>query len=135
MLFGSTFRLCALITAVCLMVAPLRSPAARRDVAIVVSVAKWTGPDLPGSVASTLKYRLVIRASAGKHVVLDALGLHVGWIASFCSDKLCSPDRVTFEMPAGGIKTYEFQLIPPHPGAVPGKILIAIAGERPVAVP
>jgi hypothetical protein len=97
-----------------------------------VCADRCCGPD---AVASTLKYRLVIRASAGKHVVLDALGLRVGWIASFCSDELCSPDRVTFEMPASGVKIYEFQLIPPRPGALPGKIFVGAAGERPVVVP
>lgn len=100
-----------------------------------VSLTKWTGPDLPGSVASTLKYRLVVVSPPSQHVTLAASGLKAGWVASFCSDRLCSPNRVTFDAPSTGVKTYEFQLIPPTPGATAGKIFVTAQGERPVAVP
>ncbi|HEY5258440.1 MAG TPA: redoxin domain-containing protein [Candidatus Baltobacteraceae bacterium] len=100
-----------------------------------VSLTKWTGPDLPGSVASTLKYRLVVVAPANRPVTLSAKGLRNGWIGSFCSDRLCSPNRVSFVEPPTGVKTYEFQLIPPRRGAAPGKVYVGAQGANWVAVP
>ena len=101
----------------------------------VVSIAPWSGPDLPGSVASTLKYRLIVAAPANTPVTLRATGLRTDWVASFCTDGLCSPQTVSFASPVGGLKTYEFQLVPPQSGAKPGKVAIAVAGGASVSVP
>lgn len=76
-----------------------------------VSLAPWTGPDLPGSIASTLKYRLVVGGSPKRSVTLRATSLAKGWIASFCSDRVCAPLRTTVMIPASGVKVLEFQLI------------------------
>jgi tetratricopeptide (TPR) repeat protein len=101
----------------------------------VVSVMPWTGPDLPGSLASTLKYRLIVAAPADATVTLRARGLRPAWVASFCADGLCSPQTVSFKSPASGVKTYEFQLVPPRDGARPGSVAIAVGGGTQVAVP
>ncbi len=76
-----------------------------------VSLAPWTGPDLPGSVASTIKYRLVVASKPGAALKLRAAGLSKGWIASFCSDKVCSPMKYSVVIPSTGVKIIEFQLI------------------------
>ncbi len=83
----------------------------------VVSLAPWTGPDLPGSVASTVKYRLVVAGSAGRNVALTASGLPKHWIASFCSDRLCSPFHDSVVVPPSGVKVVEFQVIPDAPSS------------------
>ncbi|GAC1391422.1 MAG: hypothetical protein NVSMB31_08810 [Vulcanimicrobiaceae bacterium] len=83
----------------------------------VVSLAPWTGADLPGSLASTVKYRLVLAAKPGSTVQLSAMGLAKGWLASFCTDRLCSPMQRTVNMPPSGVKIFEFQLIPNDPHA------------------
>ncbi|MGD0473061.1 MAG: redoxin domain-containing protein [Candidatus Velthaea sp.] len=101
----------------------------------VVSVVPWTGPDLPGSLASTLKYRLVVAAPADRPVTLQARGLRPHWVASFCADGLCSPQTVSFTAPPGGVKTFEFQLVPPNEGEQPGNVAIAVGGGASVAVP
>jgi len=101
----------------------------------VLSVALWTGPDLPGSVASTLKYRLIVAAASDAAVTLQAGGLAHDWVASFCADGLCSPQAVSFRAPPSGVKTYEFQLVPPAPGARPGTVTISAAGGNTVTVP
>jgi thiol-disulfide isomerase/thioredoxin len=101
----------------------------------VLSVVPWTGPDLPGSLASTLKYRLIIAAPADAAVTLQARGLRPHWVASFCADGLCSPQTVSFKSPPAGVKTFEFQLVPPRDGDPPGNIAIAIGGGATVAVP
>ena len=100
-----------------------------------VALAPWVGADLPGSAASTIRYRLVAVAPAGSAVSLDTKGLKPGWVASFCQDRICSPNRVAFTMPPDGVKTYEFQLIPPGPGAAPGRILIGANDANWVSTP
>jgi thiol-disulfide isomerase/thioredoxin len=78
-----------------------------------LSLVPWTGPDLPGSIASTIKYRLAVSGAAGNHVALTAGGLPKGWVGSFCSDRLCSPFASTVVIPQSGIKLVEFQVVPP----------------------
>ena len=92
-----------------------------------LSLAPWTGPDLPGSVASTFKYRLVVAGTPGKSVALAATGLPKHWIASFCSDRQCAPFRTTIALPGSGVKVVEFQVIPQAPAAVPP--LIRVDGD------
>lgn len=89
-----------------------------------LSIAPWTGADLPGSLASTLKYRLIVAKAPNATVWLVALGLQKGWIASFCADGLCSPNRVSVVLPASGVKTYEFQLVPPGKQRKPGDVRV-----------
>jgi len=85
-----------------------------------LSLAPWTGPDLPGSVASTYKYRLVVTGAPGTHVALVEHGLPAHWIGSFCSDRVCQPFRTDVDVPAEGAKIVEFQVVPltPHKGSV-----------------
>jgi tetratricopeptide (TPR) repeat protein len=89
-----------------------------------VSLAPWTGPELPGSIPNTIKYRLVVAGNAGKHVDLAAKGVAKGWIASFCSDRVCSPFKVSVAIPQSGVKIIEFQLVPPDAGARTGKVRV-----------
>ena len=92
-----------------------------------LSLAPWTGPDLPGSVASTYKYRLVVAGTPGKTVALAATGLPKRWIASFCSDRQCAPFRTSVALPASGVKVIEFQVIPQS--AAPGAPTVRVDGD------
>jgi len=92
-----------------------------------LSLAPWTGPDLPGSVSSTYKYRLVVAGTPGKSVALSARGLPPHWIASFCSDRRCAPFRTTVALPESGVKVVEFQLVPQR--AAKGPQLIQVDGD------
>ena len=100
---------------------------AHGDSKTALSVAPWTGTDLPGSLASTLKYRLIVAKAPGAKVDLHAVGLPKGWVASFCADRLCSPNKVSVVLPESGVKTYEFQLVPPGGSRKPGAVAIASA--------
>jgi thiol-disulfide isomerase/thioredoxin len=82
------------------------------DGSTALSLAPWTGADLPGSVASTYKYRLIIAGKPGAAVALHAADLPAHWIASFCGDGQCAPFRTVLTLPASGVKVLEFQLIP-----------------------
>jgi peroxiredoxin len=77
-----------------------------------LSLAPWTGADLPGSIASTFKYRLVVTGAPGAHVTLTESGLPKRWIGSFCTDRVCAPFRTAIVMPAAGVKVVEFQVVP-----------------------
>ncbi|HYZ16365.1 MAG TPA: TlpA disulfide reductase family protein [Candidatus Acidoferrum sp.] len=77
-----------------------------------LSIAPWTGADLPGSIASTIKYRLVVTGKAGTTVALAAAGLPAHWIGSFCSDRVCAPFRTEVTLPPDGVKVVEFQVVP-----------------------
>jgi cytochrome c biogenesis protein CcmG/thiol:disulfide interchange protein DsbE len=101
----------------------------------VASITPWTGADLPGSLASTLKYRLIVAGPPDASVTLRVRGLTNSWVASFCADGLCSPQTVTFTVPSAGVKTYEFQLVPPHAGATPGNVGVSVDGGAIVPVP
>jgi hypothetical protein len=79
-----------------------------------VSLAPWTGAELPGSVPNTIKYRLVVAGVAGHNVNLTAADVPKGWVASFCTDKICAPFKVSVAIPDSGVKVVEFQLVPPQ---------------------
>jgi peroxiredoxin len=89
-----------------------------------LSLAPWTGPDLPGSVESTIKYRLVVTDAPGAHVGLAAAGLPQHWIGSFCTDRVCAPFRTSIVMPADGVKIIEFQVVPTTAHAGPVRVRI-----------
>lgn len=89
-----------------------------------LSMAPWTGAELPGSVPNTIKYRLVVAGTAGTSVALTTAGVRKGWVASFCTDRVCAPFKVSVNIPASGVKIIEFQLVPPDKGAQPGKVRV-----------
>ena len=99
-----------------------------------LSLAPWTGPDLPGSIASTIKYRLVVTGAPGTKIALAATGLPRRWIGSFCTDRVCAPFRTTVVVPADGLKIVEFQVVPMTAHNGPANVRIdAAAGGRTVA--
>jgi peroxiredoxin len=90
-----------------------------------LSLAPWTGADLPGSVASTIKYRLVVTGKPGTTVALETHGLPKRWIGSFCTDRVCSPFRVALVVPADGVSIIEFQVVPQSAVSSPPTIRIS----------
>jgi peroxiredoxin len=89
-----------------------------------VSLAPWTGAELPGSIPNTIKYRLVVAGTPGKTLALHTSDVPKGWVASFCSDRVCSPFKLSLALPASGVKVIEFQLVPPEAGAKAGKVRV-----------
>jgi len=99
-----------------------------------LSLAPWTGPDLPGSVASTIKYRLVVTGKPGSTIDLATHGLPKRWIGSFCTDRVCSPFQVQLTVPRSGVSIVEFQVVPQSVVASPPTVRItARVGNQPVA--
>ncbi|HEV2737725.1 MAG TPA: redoxin domain-containing protein [Candidatus Elarobacter sp.] len=99
-----------------------------------LSLAPWTGADLPGSIDSTFKYRLVVTGAPGAKVALAASGLPQRWIGSFCTDRVCAPFRTSVVMPPDGVKVVEFQVVPTTERKGPVNVRIdATSGGRTVA--
>ncbi|HEX3551108.1 MAG TPA: redoxin domain-containing protein [Candidatus Elarobacter sp.] len=99
-----------------------------------LSLAPWTGADLPGSVESTFKYRLVVTGTPGTTISLAARGLPTRWIGSFCSDRVCAPFRTSVVVPSDGVKVVEFQVVPTTAHAAPVNVRIdAASGGRTLA--
>ncbi len=78
-----------------------------------VSLAPWTGPELPGSIPNTAKFRLVVAGTVGRSVALRSSNVPRGWVASFCTDRVCAPFKTTVSLPPSGVKIIEFQLVAP----------------------
>lgn len=101
-----------------------------------IELTKWTGANLPGSAPNaTYRWRLIASAPGGKQVTLTTKNLKKDWVASFCQDRLCSPGSVTFTMPPEGVKTYEFQLVPPAPHEQPGIVSVGAQDGNWVTTP
>jgi len=106
------------------------APALGAKPSLSLSLVPWTGPQLPGSVPETLKYRLTIVGSSGEAVDLRAAGVPKGWIATFCTDRICTPNRTRITLGASRVKVVEFQLVPPGvPGVVPQVRVIGTGSE------
>ena len=101
-----------------------------------LSLAPWTGADLPGSIASTIKYRLVVTGMPGSRLELASQGLPAHWIGSFCTDRVCAPFRVSVLVPAAGVKVIEFQVVPTnaYSGPVNVRIDASSGGRRTASV-
>jgi hypothetical protein len=93
-----------------------------------LNLSPWTGAVPTGSLAGTIRYRLIVTGGAGERVSLHAKGVPPRWVASFCSDRLCAPFAVTLVFPESGILALEFQLVPPVSGAKVPHVVINASG-------
>ena len=87
--------------------------------AVALSLGPFTGPSLSGSVPGTAKFAVGVRGRPGASVRLRAVGVPRDYIASFCTDRVCAPYRVTFVLPRAGKQTIELQFIQKTDGARP----------------
>ncbi len=76
-----------------------------------LAVQPWTGTDLQTTGANTAKYRLEVSGRPRTTVHLRAAGVAKGWLAAFCTPKLCSPERVNTLLPSSGQLVLQFELI------------------------
>ncbi len=93
------------------MIALGPAPGAR----VGISAAPWTGADMPGSIASTVKYRIAVTAAPHTPVRLVASGLPKDWVGSWCTDRVCQPTRTDVVVPTAGLTIVEFQVVPDDP--------------------
>lgn len=76
-----------------------------------LSIEPWTGSDFQVTTAAAAKYRLKVAGKPNAAVHLRALGVAHGWLAAFCTPRLCSPQRIDVELPRSGRIVVQFELI------------------------
>lgn len=82
-----------------------------------LTIAPWTASPLPTVTQAAAKFALSVAGQSGQRVRLRATGVAPGWLATFCTARLCSPEFVDVTLPASGRTTYEFELIRQEPKA------------------
>jgi hypothetical protein len=76
-----------------------------------LSIQPWTGTELSTTSAAAAKYRLTVTGTPDSAVHLQASGVADGWLAAFCTPKICSPQRVDVAIPSSGETVLQFELI------------------------
>jgi hypothetical protein len=76
-----------------------------------LSIQPWTGNDLQATTSAAAKYRLEVSGKPQTVIRLQASGVASGWLAAFCTSKICSPERVDVTIPASGQAVLQFELI------------------------
>lgn len=76
-----------------------------------LSVQPWTGSDFQVTSGSAAKYRLEVAGKPNASIGLRALGVARGWLAAFCTPRLCSPQRIDVQLPRSGDAVVQFELI------------------------
>ncbi len=76
-----------------------------------LTIEPWTGGDFQTTTAAAARYRLKISGRANVVVHLRAAGVAEGWLAAFCTPKVCSPLRVDATIAHSGETIIQFELI------------------------
>ncbi len=76
-----------------------------------LSIQPWTGSDFQVTTGNAAKYRLEVSGKPNASVRLRAVGVASGWIAAFCTPRLCSPQRINVALPHSGQAVIQFELI------------------------
>ncbi len=97
--------------------------------AVVLGLAPFSGPAQPGSLADTAKFWVIVHGAPGERVHLRAVGVPAGYVASFCTRRVCAPFAVTFPLPPTGRDAVELQLIENTRGARPPRNVTVTAGS------
>jgi hypothetical protein len=88
---------------------------------ITVLLSPWHGPSLPTAPTGNYQpsYAMNIRGAPRERVALRADGAAKGWVAAFCTTRLCAPFRTVVTLNDKGVARLEFSLIRTDPNAAP----------------
>jgi hypothetical protein len=88
---------------------------------VTVLLSPWKGPSLPTAPTGNYEtsWAMTVRGAPGARVELSADGVAEGWVASFCTPRLCAPFHTIATLDGKGIARYQFSLIRTDPKAVP----------------
>jgi|SRR5579871_1699923 len=76
-----------------------------------LTIEPWTGSDFQVTSSGAAKYRLRVSGRPKATVNLRALHVAQGWLAAFCTPRLCSPERIDVQLPRSGEAIFQFELI------------------------
>jgi hypothetical protein len=103
--------------------------------ALIVSLSPFSGPPPSGSVPGTAKFAVDVSGESGQAVRLRAVGVPRGYIASFCTRRVCAPFNVSFALPESGRESIELQLIENVAGARrPTLVTVAADGAHTASI-
>ena len=104
--------------------------------ALVLQLEPYAGPPLSGSVPGTAKFGVRLRGAPGATVRLRATNVPAGYLATFCTNRVCAPRRVTLVLPHSGRQTIELQYVGTRPAAPPPRLAeVAADGARAATLP
>jgi hypothetical protein len=86
-------------------------------VATVLALAPYRGPAQRGALPGSRSFALSIAAQPGKHLRLRAVDVPAGFVAAFCTSRICAPFAVPLLVPPTGRTTIEMQLVRNDDGA------------------
>jgi hypothetical protein len=79
--------------------------------ATYLTIQPWTGNDFQATSEMAAKYRLEVTGRPNSTLRLRAVDVSAGWLAAFCTPRLCSPQRIDIRLPASGNAVFQFELI------------------------
>jgi len=87
---------------------------------VTVLLGPWHGAALPTTPTGNYvtSYAMTVRGAPHARVDLRAEGVAKGWVASFCTPRLCAPFHTIATLDGHGTARYEFSLIRTDPKAV-----------------
>lgn len=86
---------------------------------VAVLLAPWHGKALPTTPAGeyVTSWAMTVRGTPHARVNLQADGVSKGWVASFCTPRICAPFHTSATLDSHGLARYEFSLIRIDPKA------------------
>jgi hypothetical protein len=100
-------------------------------IALLIAIVPFGAP----ARRDTAAFSVGINGKGGQLVRLRAVGLPNGYIASFCTPRVCAPFQVAFALPKSGRESIELHVIENVPGSTPPTtITVAAAGARAVSI-
>lgn len=104
-------------------------------IALVLALGPFAGAEPAGTRPDAPKFSVTVSGKSGQTVRLRAVGVPSGYIASFCTNRVCAPFRVVFALPRSGRESIELQLIENVPGArKPRMVTVAADGARAASI-
>jgi hypothetical protein len=92
-----------------ILVAAVSGPATR------LTIEPWSGASLATAATTAVKYRLHVVGAPNATLQLRADAVAKGWMAAFCTPKVCAPTRVDVTLGQSGQADYQFELIREDP--------------------
>ena len=86
---------------------------------VTVLLSPWKGPSLPTAPTGNYEtsWAMTVHGAPRARVQLSAGGMAPGWIASFCTPRLCAPFHTTATLDGKGVARFQFSLIRTDPKA------------------
>lgn len=76
-----------------------------------LTIQPWTGTDFQTTTTNAAKYRLEVSGKPNASFHLQARDVAQGWLAAFCTPRLCSPQQIDVQLPRSGDAVFQFELI------------------------